>query len=105
MMLKKEKKEELVAFGEQLYEMRKRSHLTQMQMAELLDIDRRQVSRYETGEAEMGALLYAKMQDALSVKIDDQLNEMLQLWGALSSERKTQLLDLAKVMKRAEDKK
>ncbi len=104
-MLKKEKKEELITFGEQLYEMRKRSHLTQMQMAEILDIDRRQISRYETGEAEMGALLYAKMQDALSVKIDDQLNDMLQLWGALSSERKTQLLDLAKVMKQADDKK
>lgn len=104
-MLKKEKEEELIAFGEQLFEMRKRSHLTQMQMAEILDIDRRQISRYETGEAEMGALLYAKMQDALSVKIDDQLNDMLQLWGALSSERKTQLLDLAKVMKQADDKK
>ncbi len=104
-MLKKEKKDELVSFGVHLYEMRKRSHLTQMQMAEILDIDRRQVSRYETGEAEMGALLYAKMQDALSVKIDDRLDELLQLWGVLSSESKMQLLDLAKVMKKADDTK
>ena len=88
-----------IEFGNQLYEMRRQNNLSQMQLADILDIDRRQISRYETGEAEMGALLYVKMQNALSPKVDDQLAEMLQLWSALSDESKTQLINLAKLMK------
>ena len=103
-MLKEEKKIELIAFGKHLYERRKQKHLSQMKLAEILDIDRRQISRYETGEDEMGAMLYAKMQDVLSPKKDNQLNELLQIWDVLSAENKTQLLNLAKVMKKADDK-
>ena len=98
-MLKGDKKKELIEFGNQLYEMRKQNNLSQMQLADILDIDRRQISRYETGEAEMGALLYVKMQNALSPKVDGQLAEMLHLWSALSDESKTQLINLAKLMK------
>ena len=79
--------------------MRRQNNLSQMQLADILDIDRRQISRYETGEAEMGALLYVKMQNALSPKVDGQLAEMLHLWSALSDESKTQLINLAKLMK------
>lgn len=96
----KDKKKELIEFGNQLYEMRRQNDLSQMQLADILDIDRRQISRYETGEAEMGALLYMKMQNALSPKVDDQLAEMLQLWSVLSNESKTQLINLAKLMKK-----
>ena len=88
-----------IEFGNQLYEMRRQNNLSQMQLADILDIDRRQISRYETGEAEMGALLYVKMQNALSPKVDGQLAEMLHLWSALSDESKTQLINLAKLMK------
>ena len=98
-MSKDNKKRELIEFGNQLYEMRRQNDLSQMQLADILDIDRRQISRYETGEAEMGALLYVKMQNALSPKVDGQLAEMLQLWSALSDESKAQLINLAKLMK------
>ena len=101
-MLKDEKKENLIAFGQHLYEMRKQKHLSQMQLADILDVDRRQISRYETGEAEMGAMLYAKMLDALMPKTDDQLSEILQLWDLLSAENKALLLNLAKKMQRAD---
>jgi len=99
-----EKKAELRAFGQKLYEMRSRKNLSQMQLADIVDVDRRQISRYENGEAEMGALLYAKIQSALSVQIDNQLSELLQLWGTLSEENKAQLLNLAKIMNRAQSK-
>ncbi len=101
-MLKKDKKPELIAFGQSLYEMRKRNKLSQMELADILDVDRRQISRYETGEAEMGAMLYAKMQTALAVKIDDQLDAFLQQWGTLSDENRTQLLRLAVIMNKAD---
>ena len=103
-MLKGDKKKKLIEFGNQLYEMREQNNLSQMQLADILDIDRRQISRYETGEAEMGAMLYAKMQDVLSPKIDNQLGEILQLWDALSERNKIQLVNLAKVMKKADEK-
>ena len=98
-MSKDNKKKELIEFGNQLYEMRRQNNLSQMQLADILDIDRRQISRYETGEAEMGALLYVKMQNALSPKVDGQLAEMLHLRSALSDESKAQLINLAKLMK------
>ncbi len=101
-MLKKDRKPELIAFGQSLYEMRKRNKLSQMELADILDVDRRQISRYETGEAEMGAMLYAKMQTALAVKIDDQLDAFLQQWGTLSDENRTQLLKLAVIMNKAD---
>ncbi len=101
-MLKKDRKPELIAFGQSLYEMRKRNKLSQMELADILDVDRRQISRYETGEAEMGAMLYAKMQTALAVKIDDQLDAFLQQWGTLSDENRTQLLRLAVIMNKAD---
>jgi transcriptional regulator with XRE-family HTH domain len=101
-VLKKDKKPELIAFGQSLYEMRKRNKLSQMELADILDVDRRQISRYETGEAEMGAMLYAKMQTALAVKIDDQLDAFLQQWGTLSDENRTQLLRLAVIMNKAD---
>ncbi len=97
-MLKQEKKEQLIAFGKQMLEMRERNQLTQMQLAEILDVDRRQISRYETGEAEMGALLYAKMQTELSIKVDDQLNELLQHWDALTPGQKELILGTVKEM-------
>ena len=101
-MLKKDRKPELIAFGQSLYEMRKRNKLSQMELADILDVDRRQISRYETGEAEMGAMLYAKMQTALAVKIDDRLDAFLQQWGTLSDENRTQLLKLAVIMNKAD---
>ena len=101
----KEKKEGLREFGQGIYKLRKSKHLSQLQLANLLDVDRRQISRYETGEAEMGAMLYAKMQEALSVKIDPQLENLLQQWDTLTQDNKNMLLDLATTMNRAQERR
>ncbi len=104
-MKNKEKKAELIVFGNQLCEMRESKDLSQDQLAEMLGVDRRQISRYETGAAEMGALLYAKMQNVLSVKVDKQLASFLQVWEALPPESRSKLIDLAEIMKTANEKK
>lgn len=100
----KEKKDQLFRFGNKLAAMRKSRHLTQMQLAELLGIDNRQVSRYENGAAEMGALLYDQMLDALSdEKRDQQTNDLLEQWNNLTPENRQQLLSLASMMNKAQN--
>ena len=100
----KEKKNRLFDFGNKLASMRKAKHLTQMQLAELLGIDNRQVSRYENGAAEMGALLYDQMLDALSdEKRDQQTNDLLEQWNTLTPENRQQLLSLASMMNKAQN--
>ena len=100
----KEKKDQLFRFGNKLAAMRKSRHLTQMQLAELLGIDNRQVSRYENGAAEMGALLYDQMLDALSdEKRDQQTNDLLEQWNTLTPENRQQLLSLASMMNKAQN--
>ncbi len=98
----KEKKERLREFGQRLYELRKSKHMSQMDLANLLDVDRRQISRYETGEAEMGAMLYARMQEMLSVKTEPQLTSFLQQWETLTPENRDTLLMLATTMNQAQ---
>ena len=66
-----QKKDELRRFGDSLHVMRKNSRMTQMQLADALDVDYRSISRYETGEVEMGALLYDKMLGVLGQKTGD----------------------------------
>ena len=51
---------ELQEFGKELRNMRKEMHMTQEKLAEALGIDVTQVSRYEQGTREMGAMMYAK---------------------------------------------
>ena len=67
--------------------------------------DRRQISRYEIGEAEMGAMLYARLQDVLSVKSDEQLTAFLQHWVDLPPESRAKLIDLASIMNTAQQMK
>ncbi len=94
----KEKKPELIAFGRKLYRMRKSKKMTQMQMGEALDVDNRMISRYETGEAEMGALLYDKMLDIIGQPVDSDVTELLQQFEKLTPYNKKQLIGLAAAM-------
>lgn len=97
----KERKDRLRTFGQKLYSMRKIAKMTQMQLADMLDVDYRQISRYETGEAEMGAMLYDKMLSVIAPH-DSQTDFLLQQWNSLTPENKERLLDLAGMMNRAQ---
>jgi len=57
----RDKKAELRAFGQKLLDMRLALHVSQTGLGGLLDVDPRQISRYETGASEMGALLYDRI--------------------------------------------
>ena len=99
----KEKKPELIEFGRKMLVIRKAKHMTQKELADALDIDYRVVSRYETGEAEMGVVLYQKMLSVFGVSsLDEQPQvataDLLQLWGELTPENRQQLMSLALTM-------
>ena len=90
------KKDELRHFGQDLLKMRKSKHMTQMQLADVLDVDYRQISRYETGEAEMGSLLYDKMLRVFGQKTDDpHINDLLQQFAGLTPENQQRVINFA----------
>lgn len=97
-MVLKEKKTELIEFGKKLYTLRKSKKMTQMQMGEALGVDNRMISRYETGEAEMGALLYDKMPGVVDQPVDADAKTLLQQFAMLTPENKKQLIGLAAAM-------
>ena len=74
---------ELQEFGEELRKMRKDMGMTQEKLAEKLGIDAYQLSRYEKGHREMGAMLYAKLlklhDEALKKKEDELLRKIKDL--------------------------
>ena len=51
--------------------MREKANLTQMQLAEIIDIDRSTVAKWETGEASPRADKLPLLAEALGCKIDD----------------------------------
>ena len=55
-------------FGEDLRRMRKEMGMTLEEMAAELGTDFRVISRYENGQAEMGALMYRKLQQLYEQK-------------------------------------
>lgn len=98
------RKERLIAFGQRLYELRRRRGLSQMQLADLLDMDRRQISRYENGTVEMGALLYEQILQILAPEETDvRTRQILHEWKTLTPENRDQLIGLAKMMNRAQN--
>lgn len=96
------KEDELRQFGQSMYEMRKSKHMTQMQLAEAMDVDNRMVSRYETGQAEPGALYYDRLLEVCGQKPQGESAHLLQLFAGLTPENKAQLLSLAEMMDRAQ---
>lgn len=96
------KEDMLRQFGLNMYEMRKAQHMTQMQLAEIMDVDNRMVSRYETGQAEPGAMYYDRLLEVCGQKPQGESARLLQLFEGLSPENKTQLLSLAEMMNRVQ---
>lgn len=104
----KERKPELVEFGEKMRTMRKAKRMSQKELPDALNIDYRVVSRYETGEAEMGVMLYQKMLVVFGVNSLDEhpmadTGDLLQLWSELTPENRQQLMSLAGMMRKAQD--
>ena len=81
-------KEELREFGKELRGMRKEMHMTQEKMAETLGVDPRMISRYETGNAEMGALQYRKVLGLYKSWKNSRAESLLQQIRKLSSEQR-----------------
>lgn len=96
------KEDELRQFGQSMYEIRKSQHMTQMQLAEVMDVDNRMVSRYETGQAEPGALYYDRLLEVCGLKPQGESARLLQLFAGLTPENKVQLLSLAEMMDKAQ---
>lgn len=93
-MLEKKRDQRLRQFGKKLRSLRKSRGMTQMQLADALYIDYRQISRYETGAAEMGAILYDRALDVLEARPDDeQTRDALQQFSTLSPEHKKKAIE------------
>lgn len=56
------KEEALRDLGSDIRRMRKEMGMSQEMLAEMLDTDFRVLSRYENGQAEMGAVMYRKLE-------------------------------------------
>jgi len=92
--LLEEKRGQLRQFGEELRLLREARGMTQMQLADALCIDHRQISRYETGSAEMGALLYDRALDVLGARPnDEQTRDAIQQFSTLSPEHRKKAIE------------
>jgi len=57
-------------FGERLTEARKKKGFSQEHLGELIGVDKRIISRYETGKTEPSIEVARKLADALNVSLD-----------------------------------
>ena len=98
------KEDELRQFGQNMYEMRKTTKMSQMKLAEVMEVDNRMISRYENGHAEPGALYYDRLLEVCGQKPHGESARLLQLFEGLTQENKAQLLSLAEMMSKAQEK-
>lgn len=71
--LTKEEKAFFRDFGARIAELRKERGLTQVQLAERLDVAQQQLASYETGRRRVPVSLLAVLADALSVSVEELL--------------------------------
>ena len=81
-------KEELRELGEELRQMRKEMRMTQEKMAEALDMESCQLSRYENGSAQIGSLNYRKILRLYENWKRPQADNLLQRIEKLSPEQR-----------------
>ena len=95
--------DELKQLGNVLRTMRETAKITQEKLGELLgDVDAKLVSRYENGDAEMGALRYDKWLSIFGQKVDDELTkQLLQIFASLPSEEKKRIIIIASALRDA----
>lgn len=68
-----QRREELVAIGERIKAARMAAGLTQQQLADLIEVNRVEVSMMENGTREVGALRLRRLAGALNVSSDSLL--------------------------------
>ena len=75
-------------FSENLYTLRKNKGISQEQLAELVDVSRQSVSKWETGEAYPTVENIFKLCNVLNCKMNELINEKLADFDLLSDEIK-----------------
>ncbi len=83
------KEEALRDLGSEIRRMRKEMGMSQETLAEILDTDFRVLSRYENGQAEMGAVMYRKLERLYEQEMNK--NDFLQQIKSLSPQRRKAL--------------
>ena len=64
-------------FGNRLYQLRRKAHLSQSQLGEMVGVSNKAVSKWENGQAKPGLEIVNKLADILSVSLDDLLHASL----------------------------
>ena len=75
-------------FGENLYNLRKNRKISQERLAELLDISRQSISKWELGESYPTVENIFKLSNVLNYKVNDLINENLTDFELLSEDVK-----------------
>lgn len=64
-----------ILFGERIYRLRKEKNLTQAQLAEILGVSNKTVSRWETGEGFPEITILKRLATTLGVSVDELLSD------------------------------
>ena len=64
-------------FGNRLCQLRRKAHLSQSQLGEMVGVSNKAVSKWENGQAKPGLEIVNKLADILSVSLDDLLHASL----------------------------
>ena len=88
--------------GKFIAECRKKENLTQMQLAEKLNITDRAVSKWETGKAMPDSFIMLELCDALKITVNDLLSGEVVTMDNYNKELETNLLDMIKQKEQAD---
>ena len=93
-----------VKIGKFIAECRKKENLTQMQLAEKLNITDRAVSKWETGKAMPDSSVMLELCDALKITVNDLLSGEVVTMDNYNKELENNLLEMIKQKEQADKK-
>ena len=91
-----------IKIGKFIAECRKKENLTQMQLAEKLNITDRAVSKWETGKAMPDSSIMLELCDALKITVNDLLSGEVVTMDNYNKELENNLLDMIKQKEQAD---
>ena len=91
-----------VRIGKFIAQCRKKENLTQMQLAELLGITDRAVSKWETGRAMPDSAIMLELCSVLKITVNDLLSGEVVMMDNYSAEMEKNLLDMVKQKEQAD---
>ncbi len=91
-----------VKIGKFIAECRKKENLTQMQLAEKLNITDRAISKWETGKAMPDSSIMLELCDALKITVNDLLSGEVVTMDNYNKELENNLLDMVKQKEEAD---